>query len=70
MTYWHILEPSSTVVEESNNPTFSSVQVPTVPEEDHDFVHVKHNFEDQFVCPEFTGKTKCTKQDHHGHVKK
>eukprot|EP00957_Ditylum_brightwellii_P040522 3066465-Ditylum_brightwellii.AAC.1 len=70
MAYWYILQPSSTVVEVLNNPTFSSSQAPTVPEEDCDFVLAKQNFEDQFVYPEFTGKKKCAKQDQHEHVKK
>jgi SAP domain len=50
---WRELLPEETIVEEPTN-SFKA-RAPTIPEEDRDFVPVKHNFAEIFDRPVFTG---------------
>jgi hypothetical protein len=54
--YWQQLAPKESVVEEPNNELFSIARAPTVPERDAHLVPVKHNFDEQFDIPPFSGK--------------
>jgi hypothetical protein len=54
--YWQQLAPKESVVEEPNNESFSIARAPTVPERDAHLVPVKHNFNEQFNIPPFSGK--------------
>ena len=52
---WNELKANEAVVEEPLNPTFRIKRAPTVPVEDRDCVPIKHNYNEQFDIPDFTG---------------
>ena len=54
--YWQYLVPLEEVVPEPDNPTFKTPRAPTMAEDEAMFVPVKHNFDETFDRPVFTGK--------------
>jgi Transposase IS4/SAP domain len=66
--HWRELVPDERVVEEPIN-TFKA-RAPTIPEEDHAFVPVKHNYLETFERPEFTGEKKVAVHFRNGQVKR
>ena len=53
--YWRVLKPKTESVDEPQNSTFKNPRAPTIPEEDAEYVPLKHDFDIEFERPAFTG---------------
>ena len=52
-SYWRYLVPNSEIVDKTNNPSFKNPRVPSVTENESEFVLVKHNFSIYISIPVF-----------------